>query len=627
MRELLLLQLPLHQVSALSPTGNVPLAAGGLLAPAGGGSEQLCPQERSDSLGDRALLDWICSDPVPSWVGFTLYEWNAERSSHIAGELRNRIPGLRTIGGGPEVFADNHWLLENGCFDLLVSGEGERLFRDLFPGGTPSDRLPPGTGNRGPLKPVLLEAGPGEGPPPPAMAYLSGMIPLGPGDAACIETVRGCSASCSYCAYRRSSPVPRILPAAEAIEAIRALARLDPDELVFLDPTFNSRDDLDDLLAGMSGMGPSCFGEMRGELIDPGQAHRLREAGFRQVEVGLQTMTLSAIRRTGRGGDPRRALDGCRYLREAGIAPIVDLIIGLPGDTPAGMIETAEAVVRAGLGWNTQVFVLSVLPGTTLRSSAGSLGMEYMPMPPYYAGTLDGWPPGSIAATIEAVSDVLGYELARRPRPLLFDGWEGTEEFAMDDERFRQVEPPSIRHGALRISGDSLWSGRHLLREHVERRRAVDPYCVLDLVLVPASPFPLDLVEWIRDLEKPFEYTGRVAARFGHDGLLRPSVLIGMDRRQRFDPGWIHEASDLLPVCVDIPHPDSPGVRDLLAMGAGIRILAPEVDLQRLARSMAGEPEMVFFSSSLLERLWVSSILEEDIDPGPGARAPLDNLL
>ena len=146
MRKLCLVQLPVPPPAALAATGNVPLAAGclGVAARVHGLRDRLQVEvldpSVTDSLGDTLLADRIARSE-PDFVGFSLYLWNSERSLHLAREVKRRSPRTRVLIGGPEVCADNSFLLGQGGADVAVSGEA--VVRSLRPGAVPF-RLPYG---------------------------------------------------------------------------------------------------------------------------------------------------------------------------------------------------------------------------------------------------------------------------------------------------------------------------------------------------------------------------------------------------------------------------------------------------------------------------------------------------
>lgn len=83
------------------------------------------------------------------------------------------------------------------------------------------------------------------------------------------------------------------------------------------------------------------------------------------VELGLQTIhepTASYIRR----GYSLSAYDSAvKQLLSIGIKPIIHMIIGLPGETPDMMLQTADYIARSGAG-GIKLQLLHVLKGTDL---------------------------------------------------------------------------------------------------------------------------------------------------------------------------------------------------------------------------------------------------------------------
>jgi hypothetical protein len=587
----LFLQLPLSPGAALESTGNVPLAGASLAAAAGLPPESVFPQDDADLLGDRALSTAILSKD-PAMVCFTLYSWNVERSLHICGILKEKRPDLTVIAGGPEVFLDNSWLLGDDRIDAFVSGEGEPVigriledYRDAVPGGF----LRTGAGSEVP----------GRWPNP----YLSGYLDPASGDSVYVETVRGCASSCIYCSYRKSSPVPRTMHSLDVLELLEKLRGRQAGEIVFLDPTFNSRKDLEPLLDGMAGMGLECFCELRGEDIDPRLASKFARAGFGSVEIGLQSIHPDVLTSAGREGNSRRALEGAVFLRDQGVVPTMDLILGLPGESPSGAVEGAAALRRSDLHREVQVFFLSVLPGTELRSRARDLGIEYMERPPYYVTSLPGISADDLKSAREAMADILGYDLDPGTRPLLFDGWPGTEEFDLDSPR-DLPDPLSFRHGVLQLRCDDFWSRREKLFRHILRRRLADPYCVLDLVLVPGYEFPTDVLDLIRSLSDSRDYSDRTAAFHGTPGNLRTTILLPDFRV--FDPRWLSAMAAVCRVVTDVKEPeDLPD--ELWTQNVHVR-LTGEWDITDLADRVPAA-DQVLFRSWEMERLWTRDVL------------------
>lgn len=585
-----LIQLPLHPSSAWEPTGNIPLASGLLAAAALLPVESIFPEELLNTLGDSALLEELKRrDPV--LIGVTLYLWNKDRTLHLLRGLKHWKPELLIVAGGPEVTSDNHTLLTSTSIDLFVAGEGESYARDVLSPVKLREIIATGTKLLGPV----VDTDPPDRWPDP---YETGYLSPPDGGSVHIESQRGCQCLCSYCAYRRTSPVPRIIPAEKVLKKIRMLHEKGADELVFLDPTFNSRPDLMILLKGMSQLNIDCFAEVRSDLINSSvTSNALAEAGFNSLEVGLQTMSRKVLHSVGRGGNPISVLKGASLLKESGITPIIDLILGLPGDNPGNIEQAATELVARGLHEQVQTFCLSVLPGTDLRANAEALGILFDERPPYSVTQSGSYSLRNLLLAREKVSDILGYDADPPPRPVLTDAFPEMEVFI--PRKNEKHTSPSVRHGVLRIVTDDPWVHREAIVNKVKARRSSDPYCPLDVVIQSRKCFPLDLIDMLNELSEPECYTSRKAEIYQVPGLLRLAVIMP----RTANPGWLSECSDLVVTVVETDTPVSlPGGRIGLLL-KGIH------DLSRLSALYSQAPHLVFFAEQELEILWSLEVL------------------
>lgn len=581
----LTLQLPLNPSAPLEATGNIPLAGASLAAAASLPTSCVLDQTTTDTLGDRALLDMLL-ERNPGLVAFTLYMWNAERSSWLASALKRELPNVITVAGGPEVSADNGWLLEFGAFDLLVSGEGEETAERILDPVSAGELL---KGSSGFISTGPGFSSPGSYPNPWLTGYLD------PSRASVhLETVRGCSGGCEYCSYRRSHPVPRMMEAAEVIEMLKAVTARGAREIVFLDPTFNARPDLPLLLRAMSDMDVELFAEMRGDLITPDMAAMIHDAGFRSVEIGLQSGSRRVLELVGRAGDPMRVLEGASNLKRAGVTPVIDLMLGLPGDTPENSVKTAEMIRDRGLHHHLQVFYLSVLPGTAMRERFRG---SFMDRPPYYRFSDPEM--GGYAPAREEIADIAGYDLDLGPRPLLYEGWPGSETLNTGKEGSLRPDPPSFRHGCLRVVSGDPWADRDRILAAVTIRKKADPFCVLDLVIIPGKEFPLDLVGMVREVQRPMDYSERTAKILDREGNLRVTVLLpDIDAYNR---DWVKSAAEECTVVVDVPDPSLMDV-DLWESGICARLPGRDWDMGRLASTVPSMHQVLFVEREMEER-------------------------
>src|SRR5262245_23895005 len=391
--------------------GNVPLAAGylKLLARLRGLEEDyeidILPSRLANTLSDRGLVAEILSRD-PWMVGWTCYLWNVERSLDISRLVKERRPEVRVIVGGPEITADNDWVLERPEVDFAAIGEGEQTFTELLAELWQAD-IP-----RQPMaglyvSPALARTCCGVWSEEPvsrgvlplfrqplanlnevSSPYLHGILDAADERMLVLETLRGCIFKCKFCYYPKSYDDLYFVSREKIIANLAHARERGAREVVLLDPTLNQRRDFDEFLKLLADCNPerqfTYFGELRAEGINARTARLLRAANFSDVEIGLQSIDPVAQELMDRKNNLKAFERGVRALRDEGIRVKVDLIIGLPGDTRDSIRRSMHYLRDSGLYDETQVFNLAVLPGTAFRHEAPELGLEYQPRPPYY---------------------------------------------------------------------------------------------------------------------------------------------------------------------------------------------------------------------------------------------------
>ena len=546
MKRLRFVQLPVPQPAALAATGNVPLAAGclGVSAQvhglgARGLSIEVVPPSVTDVYGDTLLADYIARDE-PEFVGFSLYLWNVERSLHLAREVKRRSPRTKVLVGGPEVGADNPFVLSKQGFDIAVTGEAEDTFarvmsklldgRDVkgMPGVSVRSLLGMGAFGPNPTTNFPLTDYPSP--------YLRGLVPVEGQRSTYVETVRGCRSHCAFCFYPRSSNVLRVLDVDRSAQLFASLRDRGAREIVFLDPTFNHRPDFESLLDALAAANPdravSCFGEVRAEGLTPDHAARLAKAGFTKLEIGLQSVNKDTLKRVKRGGSPEKVATAAKMLRDAGIDLLIDLIIGLPGDTADDIARGVDFLLENDLGNQAQVFILSLLPGTALRASAAADGLTYDPAPPYRVQSTATLDRDALSQCLFDAEEKLGRRLDELPRPHLVaeasdpsrrvSRWMSTSRTPCTSYK------PGAQHVALWFTGRDLFARRDLCLKALDLRLKVDPYATIDVVLRPQTAFPLDLIDLLqaRLADATPSYATRALAHRGENLQRRISVVL-----------------------------------------------------------------------------------------------------
>src|SRR5947209_2820632 len=438
-RRVLLAQLPIPPLGPGPLRGNVPLAGAylKLFAETQGLGNffdiDLLPTWEANTLGDRALAAAI-AERDPWLVGFTCYLWNVERTLWVAAALKRLRPDVRIVLGGPEITADNAWVLDTPDYDFAVIGEGEQTFARLLLGLLdPADWMPPGpidglyvpppTGPR--YDPARRPAFRTPMPDLNALGspYLAGILDAADEEMMLLETTRGCVFKCKFCYYPKSYDRQYYLSPENVLAQLRHAADRGAREVVLLDPTLNQRKDFADFLRllaeGNPGHGFRYFGELRGEGVTPATAKLLREANFTEVEVGLQSIEPDAMDRMDRKNNLRAFERGVRAMLAEGIKVKVDMIVGLPGDTVESVRRGLHYLRDGGLFSDVQVFILAVLPGTAFRQEAGELGLVYQPRPPYYVLRTPTLDRADLYGLMQEAQDLFDIEFDSPPSPVL----------------------------------------------------------------------------------------------------------------------------------------------------------------------------------------------------------------
>ncbi len=335
----------------------------------------------------------------PAGAGSVVVGWSmtTARLDGAAAELRSAradgrpAGGILHVAGGPHPTADPAGTLALG-FDLVAIGEGEGTLTALL------SRLAAGEGPAGPGLAWRDGNDVRVGRPAPAVdldavpPFPSRLPRLGP-----IEITRGCEHACRFCqtTHLHGGRV-RHRSASRVAEAAREIVRRGGRDIRFVSPSALSwgsgggeprPEAVDELLSRVREAAGAAariwFGtfpsEVRPEHVSPEALRVLR----RHVEndhlaIGGQSgsdAVLDACHRGHRAEDVRRAV---RLAREAGFRSRVDLIFGLPGESPDDAAATRSlAAELAAAGAEIHAHAFLPLPGTPwARAEPGRIDDE-----------------------------------------------------------------------------------------------------------------------------------------------------------------------------------------------------------------------------------------------------------
>lgn len=128
---------------------------------------------------------------------------------------------------------------------------------------------------------------------------------------------------------------------------------------------------------------PDCLPE---EVLD--YLEELNQRIYLWVELGLQSSHDRTMEWIGRGHDYAHFLKGLDLLHSRGIRVCAHIILGLPGETQAEMMETAQAVAKLPLE-GIKIHLLHVLRGTPLATIFQQEPFELMKKEAYISLVVD----------------------------------------------------------------------------------------------------------------------------------------------------------------------------------------------------------------------------------------------
>lgn len=199
---------------------------------------------------------------------------------------------------------------------------------------------------------------------------------------------QGCPHSCIFCDQRLiNGSDGNILTSEEIIGKINTwslTAGERPLEVAFFGGTFTAlpakrQEELLAPLQSLLGGGriKSVRLSTRPDYINDGIVAWLAERGVRTIELGVQSMDDAVLAASGRGHTAAESEDAIRCIRKHGVAAGVQLMPGLPADTPMTSLASLKKVIAAGADF-LRIYPTVVLRGTELaRRYANG---EYIPL-------------------------------------------------------------------------------------------------------------------------------------------------------------------------------------------------------------------------------------------------------
>ena len=319
----------------------------------------------------------------------------APRGYQIAKLAKLHHPELITIGGGPQMSPLAEEAFNYGDFDVIVQREGEDIIgqlSDVLLEHRGSDREQylakiPGisyrkdggivqTNRQGLVSPDFVEL--------PDFRSIKDLNSGNPMVGAVIETIRGCTESCTYCQVIQQFLGYRMISREVEFKRLAQLRDLATDGLVhtsrngtfqvFISDDLHApplravkfRDERLTRLQGWNGHtdGMNMICQVRAEVgQDPELITAMQNANIKMVYVGVESDNAENLIAVNKRQEPGQMHKDLHYINEAGLTVVAMTIIGLPFDTEKSIMDLADWVTTVSK-YQTVNF-LTPLPATS----------------------------------------------------------------------------------------------------------------------------------------------------------------------------------------------------------------------------------------------------------------------
>ena len=331
---------------------------------------------------------------APDVVGISSLVLEHVQLQETAAEIKRLHPGARVVVGGPFANSLPERLLEYPDVDLVVQGEGERIFTEIADrvGRGSADFGLPGVGRREIGGPRFVEGRlviedldalpfpdwraldladyhdqPRHGLLYARREYMS------------IVTSRGCPYHCVFC-HNIMGKRFRVRSAANIVDEIETLAREHGiREITISDDVFNldkerAKEVCDRILAKRLNLKFTFPSGLRGDVMDEDLLRRLQAIGTYKVAYGIETGSPRVQKLIRKNVDLERLREVIRTTSRLGIIVQGFFLFGFPTETREDLDRTVRYALTTRLDL-ASFNIVTAFPGTELHAMATKMGL------------------------------------------------------------------------------------------------------------------------------------------------------------------------------------------------------------------------------------------------------------
>lgn len=349
-----------------------------------------CVVEGTINEKEEKIVERI-AEKNPDAVSFCCYIWNIKTVKSVAKRLKELLPELKIIFGGPEVsYNSRQVLFENGFVDFVLCGEGEKALCELLLCLKEKKSPPDGLSSfvfGGRFRQGRFHTAPDEL-SPFCKQYLES---LG-GRIAYIESSRGCPYHCAFCLSGTEQKV-RFFDIERVKSEMLLLSQSGAKTIKFVDRTFNcnkkrAKEILLFIKENYGGKIPDgvCFHfEIAADILDEELLELIGQMplGSVQFEAGIQSFNPKTLESINRKTDMKRLWKNLQTLISFhNCHTHIDLIAGLPFENLESFKESFNKAFSLHADM-LQLGFLKILYGSCMQTQREKYPCDYHHEPPY----------------------------------------------------------------------------------------------------------------------------------------------------------------------------------------------------------------------------------------------------